>query len=471
MTTKSTICAIATATGNGAIAVIRISGNAAFEVCDKIFVSKKKNFRLTNAAPNTIHFGQIVDKEVVIDEVLVSVFCNPQSYTGENTLEISCHGSIFIQQQILQLIIKQGVRLAKPGEFTMRAFLNGKMDLSQAEAVADLIASNSKASHRVAIQQMKGGFSSEIRKLRSDLLQFISLIELELDFAEEDVEFADRKQLSSLLVKIRDIVSSLSASFDSGNALRNGVPVAIVGEPNVGKSTLLNFLLKDERAIVSEIAGTTRDSIEDMIVINGIPYRFIDTAGLRNTTDVIENLGIERTHNKIRQATIILKLVDATDSSQTIDNAIRRLKNDNPAIQEKKFILVVNKIDKISAFELEHSFFKENYSNLTSDDSFVLISAKQKQNISALIDILVAAVSISPIGENDVVVTNVRHFEALNNTSDAINRALAGITNQIPTDFLSQDIREAIYHLGEITGEITTDEILGNIFSKFCIGK
>ncbi len=463
MVENSVICAISSPQGNGAIAIIRLSGNEALALCDKVFKSPNKNKELTEQLANTLHFGSIVDNNKIIDEVVVSIFKGPHSYTGENVVEISCHGSVYIQQQILQLLIKKGARLAKPGEFTLRAFINGKMDLSQAEAVADLIASSSAASHKVAVQQMRGGFSSEIANLRDRLLNFISLLELELDFSEEDVEFADRKQLKDLLDNIQNLIHKLLKSFDLGNVIKNGVPVAIVGNTNVGKSTLLNRILNEEKAIVSEIAGTTRDAIEDVINIEGVSFRFIDTAGIRETADTIESIGIERTYDRISKASIILLLVDATEKIEDIEKAIVTVKSKVGA-SDKKLIVVINKIDKVSK--------KIEIQDLLKDkDVLVKISAKTGENIDQLVNELLSVVNLSALNQNEVIITNVRHYAALDKASEALQRAIDGLNSGITGDFLAQDIRETLHYLGEITGEITTDEVLGSIFKNFCIGK
>ncbi|MDR3287405.1 MAG: tRNA uridine-5-carboxymethylaminomethyl(34) synthesis GTPase MnmE [Prevotellaceae bacterium] len=458
----STICAISTAGGIGGIAVIRISGENAIKNTDKIFFAIAKNKNLLNAKSNTIIFGKIKNsKNEIIDEVLVCIFRAPHSYTGEDTVEISCHGSTYIQQQILKLLIENGCTLAQAGEFTQRAFLNGKMDLSQAEAVADLINSTSQAAHKVAINQMRGKFLNELQNIRKKLVDFTSLIELELDFNEEDVEFADRKELGEFAQNIEKYIAKLCKSFEVGNVIKNGIPVAIVGETNVGKSTLLNILLNEERAIVSEIHGTTRDAIEDTTNIGGIIFRFIDTAGIRKTNDKIENIGIERTYSKIEQAAIVLWIIDATQPVQNAENMknemIERCKN-------KKMIIVYNKTDKNKYAETL---------NISSDAGIkqVNISAKEKLNIDALQNILLEIAQIPEIGSNDVIVTNMRHFEALQNAYSAIVRVQNGLQQNIPHDLLAQDIRDCIFHIGTITGNITTDEILGNIFSKFCIGK
>ena len=462
MINNDIICAISTPQGNGAIAVIRLTGNESIVLCDKIFQSPSEKLLIDQVA-NTLHFGILINGDKIIDEVVVSVFKSPHSYTGEDVVEISCHGSVYIQQQILQLLTKNGVRLAKPGEFTLRAFINGKMDLSQAEAVADLIASSSAASHKVAVQQMRGGFSGEIANLRDRLLHFISLLELELDFSEEDVEFADRSQLNDLLNNIQNLIQKLLKSFDLGNVIKNGVPVAIVGHTNVGKSTLLNRILNEEKAIVSEIAGTTRDVIEDVINIEGVSFRFIDTAGIRETADAIEIMGIERTYDRISKASIVLLLVDASESPDKIEKAIKTVK-DKTGDGDKKLIVLINKIDKANN-EL-------NIQNMLNEQDIVLkISAKTGENIDQLVNELLSVVNMSALNQNEVIVTNVRHYEALEKASEALQRAIDGLNSGITGDFLAQDIRETLHYLGEITGEITTDEVLGNIFKNFCIGK
>lgn len=461
----STICAISTPPGSGGIAVIRVSGDKAFEISDKIFAGMKSGEKLADKAGYTVHFGNITDKKgQIVDEVLATVFRAPNSFTGEDVVEFSCHGSLFIQKRILELLIKNGGILAKPGEFTMRAFHNGKIDLSQAEAVADLIASTTEATHRMALNQMRGGFSEELNKLRQRLLDFTSLVELELDFTEEDVEFADRKQLQNLAVEIEEKISSLAKSFRVGNVLKNGIPVALVGETNVGKSTLLNLLLNEDRAIVSDIHGTTRDSIEDVVDIDGITFRFIDTAGIRNTDDTIENMGIERTYQKIEQSDIVLWLIDCTQVSEHIEWLTERI---SKRAKGKKVILVFNKIDKLADEEKE--VIAQIFEQFEGDR--IYISAKKKINTDNLKKALVSASQVKSIQSGDVIVNNIRHYEALKQANSAIRRVINGLNNGISGDFLSQDIRECMYHLGEITGQISNDEILGNIFSKFCIGK
>ncbi|HEY5591728.1 MAG TPA: tRNA uridine-5-carboxymethylaminomethyl(34) synthesis GTPase MnmE [Paludibacter sp.] len=462
---STTITAISTAPGVGGIAVIRVSGNDAVKHSNAIFSTRKKAFSLLHQEANTVIFGSVMNAAGdTIDEVLVTVFRAPHSFTGEDVVEISCHGSLFVQQQILQLLLEQGCVLAKPGEFTQRAFLNGKMDLSQAEAVADLIASTSAASHRMAINQMRGGFSTELTKLRTQLLDFVSLVELELDFNEEDVEFADRTKLKTLATDIQQLIVKLSDSFRVGNALKNGVPVALVGETNVGKSTLLNVLLNEEKAIVSEIHGTTRDVIEDSVNIDGITFRFIDTAGIRDTKDKIESMGIERTYKKIEQASIVLWIVDCTQLSEHIEWLTERIAK---RAVGKKIILVFNKIDKIAIDEREVlGLLFEQF-----EGERIYISARDHINTEGLKKALIIAAQLPEINPGDVVVSNMRHYEALQHAHTAICRVIDGIESGISGDFLSQDIRECMHYLGEITGQISNDEILGNIFGKFCIGK
>jgi len=465
MIDQSTICAISTAAGHGAIAIIRLSGEHALSICDKIFQSKGNKI-LSEQKANTVHFGNLMDGEEIVDEVLVTVFKAPFSYTGENSAEIACHGAPYIQQRILQVLLKVGARMANPGEYTQRAFLNGKMDLSQAEAVADLIASSSASAHRVALQQMRGGFSNEIANLRGRLLHFISMIELELDFGEEDVEFADRTQLQALVHEIESIINKLVNSFELGNAIKNGVPVAIVGNTNVGKSTLLNALLKEDKAIVSDIEGTTRDVIEDTINLGGVTFRFIDTAGIRTTLDKIENMGIERTFQKMRQAQIILLLIDANRPVNMLNESIAKV-NETIVRDQQKLIVCLNKIDLCD----DPAALTEQLIGLEADDKLMHISAKKQKNTDELAIELLKVVNMDTLNEQDVIVTNARHFEALNSALGSISRVNDGLENMIPTDFLAQDIRECLHFLGEITGDISTDEVLGNIFKNFCIGK
>ncbi len=461
---NDTIIALATSSGIGAIAVIRLSGDKSIDVVNQFFQSKFGNKDLTKVKTHTIHLGNIIESNHIIDQVLVSVFKSPNSYTGENVVEISCHGSVYIQQEILQLFLKNGVRHADAGEFTLRAFINGKMDLSQAEAVADLIASNSKASHQIAMQQMRGGFSNEIATLREELLNFASLIELELDFSEEDVEFADRKQFQELIKKISTVLKRLIDSFAVGNVLKNGIPVAIVGEPNVGKSTLLNTLLNEEKAIVSEIAGTTRDAIEDQLIINGITYRFIDTAGIRETKDVIENIGIKKTFENIKKAQLVLHLVDA----KKIKNLKFKIEDLEKKYPNKKIITIINKTDLLSNQEISNL---KSHPDSYRDSNLLFLSAKNKTGIDLLIEDLTNLANTGILSNNETIVSNSRHFEALNNALNAIIEVQKGIDSGISSDLFAIDIRQALFHLGLITGEITTDDLLGNIFANFCIGK
>jgi tRNA modification GTPase len=465
MLDQSTICAISTSPGIGAIAVIRLSGSEAIKIADKVFQSPNKNKTLTGQAANTLHFGQIVFKNELIDEVVVAIFRAPHSFTGEDIVEISCHGSTFIQQKILEVLVENGARLALPGEFTQRAFLNGKMDLSQAEAVADVIASSNAAAHRLAMNQMRGGFSNEINDLRSQLLHFTAMVELELDFAEEEVEFADRTALRQLTEKIEALLRKLKDSFQLGNAIKNGIPVAIVGETNVGKSTLLNVLLNEDKAIVSDIHGTTRDVIEDVVNIHGTAFRFFDTAGIRETDDHIENLGIERSYSKLELATIVLLVVDLQNPYPIVlgrINKIRQRISDNQTL-----IIVANKVDtglRDTIQQLEVTDFADN-------EKLVYIAAKQKKNIGELIDFMVHAVNFDAANHEDIIVTNARHYEILKNAHEAILRVLNGLDSGITGDFLAQDIRECLHYLAEITGEVGTEEVLGHIFKNFCIGK
>jgi tRNA modification GTPase len=464
-----TICAISTPPGRGAIAVIRSSGPEAINICDKIIRLPSGKGQLSDQAGSTLHFCNVVDGEQLLDQVMVSLFKAPHSYSGEDTIEISCHGSPYIQKRILELLVQSGARMATAGEFTMRAFLNGKLDLTQVEAVADLIASGSTAAHRVAMSQMRGGFTREIKKLRDRLLHFTSLVELELDFGEEDVEFADRPQLRQLLDEITGVLVHLKDSFTLGNVIKHGIPVAIVGKTNAGKSTLLNLLLSEDRAIVSEIAGTTRDSIEDVISIRGIHFRLIDTAGLRNTTDEIEKLGIEKTWQKIDQASIILLVLDInSDPDEMV-----RLRNEMKTVSgtaDKRKIIALNKIDLLNADEL--IWRQEIVAKVFNEGEVIVpLSAKSGTHLSDLENALVNASGAVSTDENDVIITNLRHFEALDKALSAMYRATAGLSTGMTGDLLSQDIRETIHYLGEITGEITNDEVLGNIFKNFCIGK
>ena len=462
---KPTICALSTAPGVGGIAVIRISGRDAFAIVDKIYSPAKKDAKVIDQGAYTLSYGKIYKANEILDEVIVAVFHGPNSFTGEDTVEISCHGSAYIQQEILKLLIENGCELANPGEFTQRAFLNGKMDLSQAEAVADLISSLSDASHRLAMNQMRGGFSKELSSLRTQLLDFVSLIELELDFNEEDVEFADRTRLLELANTIHTLIAKLVHSFSLGNAIKNGIPVVIVGETNAGKSTLLNHLLNEDKAIVSEVHGTTRDIIEDVINIKGISFRFIDTAGIRETNDEIETLGIERTFQKIDQASIIVWMIDATQFSEKIEKIAEKIV---PRTQNKKLIIVINKVDKLS--DEEQLVIREEFLPQIPAEH-IYLSAKYKQNTEELEAALLNAANLPNLNTNDVVVTNIRHYEALSHALEAIERVIQGLQQGISGDFISQDIRECMHYLGEISGEISTDEVLGNIFKNFCIGK
>ncbi len=467
MIPTETIVALATPSGAGAIAIIRLSGKNAIAIASHVFQSVSKK-DLVKQKTHTIHLGFIVDGQKVIDQVLVSIFKNPHSYTGEDVVEISCHGSTFIQQQIIQLLLRNGAKMAQPGEFTLRAFLNGKLDLSQAEAVADLIASDNEASHQIAMQQMRGGFSNEIAKLREELLNFASLIELELDFAEEDVEFADRTQFADLLNRIEFVLKRLIDSFAVGNVIKNGIPIAIVGEPNVGKSTLLNTLLNEERAIVSDIAGTTRDTIEDELVIDGIGFRFIDTAGIRETKDVVESIGIQKTFEKIEQAQVVLFLVDSlqftVDSLKSLKVETEKIKNKFPS---KPIVVVANKADLLT--ETQISKLEEQLT--TYNLQLVTISAKQKTGIDELKATLLSFVNTGALRNNETIVTNSRHYDSLLKALEEIAKVRYGLEQGIASDLMAIDIREALYYFGEITGEVTNDELLGNIFANFCIGK
>jgi tRNA modification GTPase len=468
MIQNDTIVALASPSGAGAIAVIRVSGSDAIVVSNSIFnsVSGKD---ITKQKTHTLHLGHIVDGTKVIDQVLLSIFKGPNSYTGENTIEISCHGSTYIQQQIIQLLLRKGCRMANAGEFTLRSFLNGKMDLSQAEAVADLISSDNEASHQIAMQQMRGGFSNEIKELRQELLNFASLIELELDFAEEDVAFADRTQFRELLNRIEFVLKRLIDSFAVGNVIKNGIPVAIVGEPNVGKSTLLNALLNEERAIVSEIAGTTRDTIEDELVIGGIGFRFIDTAGIRETADVIESLGIRKTFEKIEQAQVVLFIIDSLqliiNNENKVKIEIEKIKNQFP---QKPLIVVINKIDSLNPKQKELLSTKLSIINYPL---FIELSAKENVGVDELKNQLLSFVNTGALRNNETIVTNTRHYDSLLKALDEIQKVNYGLQTNITSDLMAIDIREALYHFGMITGEVTNDELLGNIFANFCIGK
>ncbi len=465
MIQQDSIVALATPSGAGAIAVVRVSGADAINIGATVFKSIHDK-DLLKVASHTLHLGHIVDGVKTLDQVLISVFKGPNSYTGENTIEISCHGSTYIQQQIIQLLLRSGCRMADAGEFTLRAFLNGKLDLSQAEAVADLIASDNEASHQIAMQQMRGGFSNEIAKLREELLNFASLIELELDFAEEDVEFADRTEFKKLLTRIEFVLKRLIDSFAIGNVIKNGIPVAIVGEPNVGKSTLLNALLNEERAIVSDIAGTTRDAIEDELVIGGMSFRFIDTAGIRETQDLVESIGIKKTFEKIEQAQVILYLFDASEGSsqgrtlQEIQIELEKIKNQHPL---KPLVILGNKADKLS--EAEKAVLTDAIPNI------LLLSAKQQDGIETLKNLLLSFVNTGALRNNETIITNTRHYDALLKALQEIQKVSYAVAQQVPSDLMAIDIRQALFHFGEITGQVSSDELLGNIFANFCIGK
>ena len=444
-----------------------MSGQQSFTICEKIFIPLYKSIKLVDQKGFTIIFGNIQSGDEIIDEVLVSVFRAPRSYTGENALEISCHASPYIVRRIMELLIKNGATAANPGEFTQRAFLNGQIDLSQAEAVADIIASTTRSAHSIAMNQMRGGFSKEISRLRSELLNFASLIELELDFGEEDVEFADRSKLTSIILSVKDIADKLIGSFSLGNAIKNGIPVVIVGKPNSGKSTLLNALLMEDKAIVSEIPGTTRDVIEDTIVIDGIEYRFIDTAGLRETTDVIETMGIRKTHEKINQASIILLVDEISDSFEAINKRIGVIREMISGL-DKHVLILINKTDQALPEKQEEL---RQMISVEEKETLLFISAKKNTGLDVLRLKLSEAVLKDKLKSDDVIITNIRHYEVMLHVSESLERVISGLDNNIPDDFIAIDIRQAIHYLGEITGEITSDEILGNIFKNFCIGK
>ena len=458
-----TITALATPAGTGAIAVVRVSGKKSFDMVGNVFRNKKgEEINFNELKSHSIHFGFLKENESIIDEVLCSIFKNPHSYTGEDSVEISCHGSPFIQQQILELLVKSGARLAEPGEFTLRAFLNGKLDLAQAEAVADLIASDSASSHRIALQQLRGGVSNKIKELRTQLIDFASLIELELDFAEEDVAFADRTRLTALINELLSIIKKLRESFATGNAMKNGIPVVIAGKPNVGKSTLLNALLNDEKAIVSPIAGTTRDVIEDEIVLDGIRFRFIDTAGIRHAQDEIEKIGVERTHHQLKLASIVIYLMDAECINEK--ELEKELNDIMQQIESNQLLIpIVNKIDTDKG--------KILLKQLASRDNIFFISAKTHEHLEELTRKLLNYVNIGKIDNGETIVSNSRHAAALHQAEEALQKVVEGIKNNLATDLLAFEIRFALQHLGEITGDIYTDDLLANIFGKFCIGK
>ena len=466
MVGERTICAPATR-GTGAIAVIRVSGPDTYAIVEKLFRPATPGKILSEQPANTIHLGTIHDGEILIDEVLVSLFRALHSYTGEDAIEISCHGSPYIQQRILELLVSQGAHPARAGEFTQRAFLNGKMDLAQAEAVADLIAAESEGAHRVAMQQLRGGYSDRLKSLRDKLLHFISMIELELDFSEEEVEFADREELSRLVDEIASLIGELVSSFRLGNVLKKGVPVAIIGRPNVGKSTLLNAMLREERAIVSEIEGTTRDSIEDTVNLEGITFRFIDTAGIRETADTIENLGIRRTYQKIEQSSIVLLLVEAGDGADMVNRSLKAIREQIRGTG-KQLVVVLNKSDMVPQEQITDL---QELIPLQENESLISLSAEKREHIDNLASLLLELVNAGSLKHQDVVISNIRHYNALTAVAESLERVSESLTSDLPSDLLAQDIREALHYLGEITGEVTTDEILGNIFRNFCIGK
>lgn len=464
---NDTICALATPHGMGAIAVIRISGAQTFPIVATLFQSQGKPLEIIGIHPNKAYHGYLINNDELLDEAVVTFFKAPHSFTGEDTAEISVHGSVYVQQKLLQVLVAHGCRMAEAGEFTRRAFVNRKFDLTQAEAIADLISSESEAAHRVAINQLKGGFSKELQVLRSKLLEMTSLIELELDFSEEDVEFADRSQLKALLQEILDKVNTLKDSFRLGNAIKNGIPVAIVGQTNTGKSTLLNTLLGEDRAIVSDIAGTTRDTIEETLNIKGILYRFIDTAGLRKTDETIEKIGIERSYKKIQEATLVIGMLDATKDYGSMLSAANDIL-EKVDLRHQQLIICINKVDTLSDHGV--ALLGQLRQDLNNDDViFICLSAKHHLGIDDLYNALNQYQTLS--SPDATLVTNVRHYEALAHASESLKQVQQGLEMNIPTDLVSQDLRQALYHLGSITGEITTDEVLGNIFSRFCIGK
>lgn len=454
MNNQQTIIALATPAGTGAIGVIRISGSETIPVVNKLFKGKD----LTKVASHTIHLGTLRQDGKILDEVLISLFKGPNSYTKEDVIEISCHGSNFIIQKVIKAFLDEGIRLAKAGEFTQRAFLNGRFDLAQAEAVADLIASENETAHQAAVSQMRGGFSAEITDLRTELVHFASMIELELDFTEEDVEFASRVELKGLIDKLLVAVGGLIDSFSLGNVIKNGVPTVIAGKPNAGKSTLLNALLNEEKAIVSDVPGTTRDFIEDELIIEGVHFRFIDTAGIRETTDKVEAIGVARTHTKMKEASLVLYIVDLEAESITdYHRQVNQLENGGVP-----FLIVGNKVDKAQPDLLKMT---------TADPRSVTISALSKENLDVLKVKLLETINLDSFKTGNTIVTNARHYESLLQTKNSLLQVIEGVENQVTSDFLALDIRQSLHHLGEITGEITTDDLLDNIFSKFCIGK
>ena len=465
MTDYSTICAISTSPGMGPVAMIRLSGKKAIEIADLFFHFKTKNKKLADQPANTIHVGIFSEGSEIIDQVVVLLFHAPHSFTGEDIVEINCHGSVYIQQRILQVLISGGARMALPGEFSKRAFLNGKMDLSQAEAVADLISSSTKASQQVAMHQMRGGFSSEISDLRKQLVEFISLIELELDFSDEDIEFADRKELTDLINHIYKVLLRLKNSYQLGNVIKNGIPSIIIGETNVGKSTLLNVLVNENRAMVSNIHGTTRDVIEDVVNIQGTAFRFFDTAGLRKTTDQIENMGIERTYETLKKATIVILIVDTTNSFPIIEERIQKIRKKLQPGQH--LIITANKVD----IGKEETIKELKDFPLQTGEKKIFISAKSHLHTDELVQLMINTVDLEKASGEDTIITNARHYEAVSHAADSIQRVKEGMIQKISGEFLSQDIRECINYLGEITGDITSEDILGSIFKHFCIGK
>lgn len=450
---NDTIIALATAPGVGAIGVIRVSGPATIAIVNSVFRGKD----LTEVPSHTIHLGTIRDEEKIVDEVLISIFRGPNSYTKEDVIEISCHGSPYIIQQLIRLLLTKGARLAKAGEFTQRAFINGRFDLAQAEAVADLISSENESMHQAAMNQMRGGFSQEISKLREELVHFASMIELELDFGEEDVEFASRDDLKKLIHSLKGLITRLTESFTLGNAIKNGIPTVIAGKPNAGKSTLLNALLNEEKAIVSDVPGTTRDVIEDVINVDGIAFRFTDTAGIRTTEDKVEAIGVERTYAKMKEASVIIYLIDLiNDTKEDIEKQLAYLK-----ALKVPYLLIGNKMDRADA----------NLLNVLESENALMISASQKENLENLKEALKTLVSLDDFKTGNTIVTNLRHYESLMETNKALDQVIDGIDRQVTNDFVAMDIRNSLFHLGQITGEITTDDLLENIFSKFCIGK
>jgi tRNA modification GTPase len=483
---NDTIVALATPAGSGAIAVIRLSGPDAHTIARDVFLpagvnaeqsrstkaeSKTASKLYDQLAANTVTLGHVYDSDRIIDQVLLTKFNAPRSYTGEDVVEFSCHGSIFIQQEIIGLCLRKGARAAKAGEFTLQAFLNAKMDLSQAEAVADLIASESETAHQIALQQMRGGFSSQLQELRTQLLNFASMIELELDFSEEDVEFANRYELKTLLGKSQETLRKLIDSFALGNVLKSGIPIAIVGEPNVGKSTLLNALLNEDKAIVSDIAGTTRDSIEDEINIEGIRFRFIDTAGIRETTDTIETMGIQRSYAKAEQSRLVLYLLDATqlNSNPRIVHCLMRIQIMKEKFPDKPVVVVLNKLDEISG--LEHAEITKQINKRSPETIVISLSAKSGTGVEELKEALVNSFQSGALSGDDSIVSNARHYDALQKAYSSLLEVQKGMEDEVSSEFLAIDIKAMAEHLGTITGEITNDELLGNIFSQFCIGK